>query len=108
MINEELVDRIVKNLQIINPEKIILFGSYAYGIPTSLSDIDLLIIKDIPAEDVRRLRLHIKKLLYNSFKGRLLSFDIVVDSEKRVNDRINIGDLYYNEIYNKGKIIYAK
>ncbi|MFA9393039.1 MAG: nucleotidyltransferase domain-containing protein [Prolixibacteraceae bacterium] len=29
------------------PEKIILFGSYAYGQPNEESDIDLLIIKNI-------------------------------------------------------------
>lgn len=28
-----------------NPEKVVLFGSYAYGKPTEESDIDLLIVK---------------------------------------------------------------
>jgi len=31
----------------INPEKVILFGSYAYGNPTFKSDIDLLVIMDM-------------------------------------------------------------
>ncbi len=29
-----------------DPEKIILFGSYAYGKPTAWSDVDLLVIMD--------------------------------------------------------------
>ena len=38
---EEIKDRIVSAVQ---PEKIILFGSYAYGTPTKDSDLDLLVI----------------------------------------------------------------
>ena len=40
---KQIVDTIVDQYQ---PEKIMLFGSYAYGNPDSDSDIDLLIIKD--------------------------------------------------------------
>ena len=38
---KEVIDRIVKN---INPEKIILFGSYASGNPGEDSDLDILVI----------------------------------------------------------------
>ena len=44
-ITEELIreikDRIVSA---VHPEKIIIFGSYAYGTPTKDSDLDLLVI----------------------------------------------------------------
>ena len=41
MINiEELNPQIVKALMPLKPDKIILFGSYAYGTPTEDSDID--------------------------------------------------------------------
>ena len=40
---QEVVERIKTEYQ---PEKIILFGSYAYGTPNEDSDIDLLIVKD--------------------------------------------------------------
>ena len=40
----EAINRIVKN---INPEKIILFGSYASGNPSEDSDLDILIIKEM-------------------------------------------------------------
>ncbi len=44
---KKITDRIVKN---INPDKIIVFGPYAYGNPNNDSDLDLLIIlkKDYP------------------------------------------------------------
>jgi len=39
----EMANKIVREYR---PERIILFGSYAYGTPTFDSDVDLLIIKD--------------------------------------------------------------
>jgi predicted nucleotidyltransferase len=41
-----IIDRLVRELR---PEKIILFGSYAYGTPTPDSDVDLLIIMETDA-----------------------------------------------------------
>jgi predicted nucleotidyltransferase len=54
---EEIVKRIIDNY---DPEKIVLFGSYAYGHPTEDSDLDLLVVKnsDLPrykrAREIRR------------------------------------------------------
>ncbi len=42
---EKIKAEIVERLKPLNPEKIILFGSYAYGNPTEDSDIDLYVIK---------------------------------------------------------------
>jgi len=107
MIPADLKKDIVKTLKTLNPEKIILFGSHAYGKPNDDSDIDLLIIKKIPEKKVRDYRIQAKKLLWEKFKQQNLHFDIIVDSQERINERINIGDLFYEEIYNKGQIIYA-
>ena len=49
----QVVETIVKNIQ---PEKVILFGSYANGNPNEDSDLDLLIIKDMPEKRSRRGR----------------------------------------------------
>lgn len=44
---QQLTDQIVQKLRAhYNPEKIILFGSYAVGSTQSDSDLDLLIIKE--------------------------------------------------------------
>ena len=48
---KEAVDRIIKRF---NPEKIILFGSYAYGKPTMDSDIDLMIVMDTDEKPHKR------------------------------------------------------
>ena len=43
---EELKKQIVENLKPLDPKKIVLFGSYAYGEPNEDSDIDIFILKD--------------------------------------------------------------
>lgn len=65
MINQEIEDIVQKVLHFYQPEKIILFGSYAKGTSTAKSDMDFLVIKetDVPLE--RRGRL-LKQLFYNS------------------------------------------
>jgi len=42
---EKIKPEIVKSLKPLNPEKIILFGTYAYGHPDDKSDIDLFLVK---------------------------------------------------------------
>ena len=47
MINiDEIKPLIVEKLKHLNPKKIILFGSYAYGKPTQESDLDILVVED--------------------------------------------------------------
>jgi predicted nucleotidyltransferase len=39
-----------------NPEKIILFGSHAYGKPTAWSDVDLLVVMDTPDGELAAIK----------------------------------------------------
>jgi len=43
---EVIKHEIVERLKSLDPDKIILFGSYAYGTPTEESDIDLFLVKN--------------------------------------------------------------
>ena len=46
MVTEEALAAIVHRIvAVLHPEKIILFGSYAYGRPSDDSDVDLLVIR---------------------------------------------------------------
>ena len=107
MNNDNILTEIAATLSQYGIEKIILFGSYAYGTPNKDSDIDLLVIKNIPENEVRDFRIKLKKALWLKL-GRLnFSFDILVDNEPRIQKRIEMGDLFYKEIYSKGLTIYA-
>ena len=110
MINiEELKPLIVERLKPLNPDKIILFGSYAYGTPTEDSDIDLFLLKDnLDIENMRSYKLELQKKLFDIQKKYLLGIDIFVDSTKRMEDRIKyVKDQFYDEILTKGIKIYG-
>ncbi|MCF8360481.1 MAG: nucleotidyltransferase domain-containing protein [Prolixibacteraceae bacterium] len=104
---QQYIPLIVEELKKAEPEKIILFGSYAYGEPTDDSDIDLMVIKDLPINKIREYRLRLKKALWNLFQDKNFEFDLLVDNEERIQQRIALGDHFYKEIITKGKILYA-
>ena len=56
---EELKPQIIERLKPLNPDKIILFGSYAYGEPNEDSDIDLFLIKDLEKSKTRQYKLEL-------------------------------------------------
>ncbi len=108
MKGKKYIPLIVEELKKTSPEKIILFGSYAYGKPDEESDIDILIIKDIQPSEIRNFRLNIKLQLWNLIKSSNIPIDIIVDSQERIIQRINDGDMFYKEILTQGNIMYAE
>jgi predicted nucleotidyltransferase len=108
MPSDRLITEIISILKLQGIEKLILFGSYASGNPTPESDIDLLAIKDIPENKIRNFRIQLKKALWNKLASENMEFDVLVDSEDRIKQRIAMGDLFYSEIFNNGKVLYAK
>ena len=104
---QQYIPLIVEELKKAEPEKIILFGSYAYGQPNEDSDLDILVIKDIEAAKVREFRIDLKLKLWNIIQKLNIPIDIIVDSQKRINQRIEDGDQFYKEIISKGSVIYA-
>jgi uncharacterized protein len=107
MDSEKLLLEIASILKQNGVEKLILFGSFAWGNPTIDSDIDLLAIKNIPENKTRDFRIQLKKALWLKLGQQNRAFDILVDSENRILDRIAMGDLFYKDIYTKGKVLYA-
>lgn len=107
---EILKSEIVERLKPFNPQKIILFGSYAYGTPTEESDIDLFLIKDdLELQNIRTYKLELQKRLFDIQKKYLLGIDLFVDSTQRMQQRIeNVKDQFYEEVLSKGQIIYGK
>ena len=103
--NEELVQRVVKKLvSDYSPLKIILFGSYAYGLPDSDSDIDLLIIKDTQESFFDRLTI-VRKVVSGTHRG--IPFDPLVLTPGEVEVRLQARDQFIEEILEKGRVVYA-
>ncbi len=61
---ELLKHEIVERLKPLDPDKIILFGSYAYGTPTEESDIDLFLVKDTKVHFVHLIRYPLLLMLH--------------------------------------------
>ena len=83
------------------PDKIILFGSYANGTPHQDSDVDLLVVMPCAnhvSQAVRiRLDLHAP-----------LPMDLLVRTPEKLRRRIEDGNWFLREITEKGKVLYAK
>ena len=76
MDKKEIITRVVEKIKTrYQPQKIILFGSYAWGNPTKDSDLDLLIVKET-TEKHRKRSLSIRKIL--SEENGLIGMDILV------------------------------
>lgn len=83
-----------------NPEKIILFGSQAYGKPTVESDIDLLIVMPYEGSPFRQAGEILKRLQVWA------PVDLVVRSAEEIEQRLKIGDRFMREILDRGKVMY--
>lgn len=86
-----------------NPEKIILFGSYAHGHPTVDSDIDLMVVMDTEMEPYERA-LPIRKVL--KYLG--MPKDVIVRTPQEFERfRDIVGTIIYTAAH-KGKVIYER
>jgi predicted nucleotidyltransferase len=92
-----------KIVQEIKPEKIILFGSYAWGEPTEDSDVDLFIIQK--SKEPRRIR---QKELRRKLWGSDVPMDLLVYTPEEIEKRLEIDDPFILHILNKGKVLYQQ
>lgn len=85
-----------------NPEKIILFGSYAWGKPHKDSDVDLFIVKE--TDNIRECAREIDGSIF----PRIFPIDLIVYTPEQVEKRKKIGDFFVKDILKKGRVLYAK
>ena len=96
----EITRRIV---EISNPRRIIMFGSYARGEQNSDSDLDLMVVLDqidTPRAECVRLR--------RALRGLLTPIDILVSTPEQLERHRNTIGLIYRTILNEGKVIYER
>jgi predicted nucleotidyltransferase len=98
---QEIVRRLVADYA---PEKIILFGSYAYGAPHGNSDIDLLVVKDTTERYIDR-QVDVLRLATGMHKH--VGLEPIVMTPAEVAQRLRIGDQFIEEIMTKGETLYA-
>src|SRR5437667_5449488 len=82
-----------------HPEKIILFGSYAYGTPNNESDVDLLVI--MPARNSIDQALRIDLAFEPPF-----SLDLIVRTPGQIVRGFKEDNWFLREIVEKGNVLY--
>ncbi len=96
----EIVNKIVSGY---NPEKIILFGSYATGNPNEDSDLDLFVIKDTDLPRPQRT-VQVRKMIY----GSMIPIDLIVYTPKEIDESKDNKFGFVYEVLNTGKILYER
>ncbi len=103
IITEEFIRDITRKIvHVIHPDKVILFGSYAYGNPKKESDLDLLIVKESDKPPHKR-SIPIRRL----FRGYMIPMDILVYTPQEVERYKNTKGSFTYNILTKGKVLYG-
>ena len=82
------------------PERIILFGSYAYGSPGDDSDVDILVVLPFKGKSARKILEILNKT------DPKIPVDLIVCTPERLKERITNNDWFMREITEKGRLLY--
>ena len=109
MIDIEVIKHeIVERLKPLDPDKIILFGSYAYGTPTEDSDIDLYVVtKDDFIPQSWKEKSDLTKKVSKTLRDLRTKFaiDLIVHTKQMNNKFRELDSSFSREILNRGKIL---
>ena len=99
---EKVQTAIQKIIEISNPRKVILFGSYVRGKIHSNSDLDVLVVTGDEIENPRKESVRIRRAL----RGIVMSIDIIVVQEREFEELAGMPGLIYKEAIRTGKVVY--
>jgi predicted nucleotidyltransferase len=94
---EDLTSQIAREF---GPDKIILFGSHAYGQPDDDSDVDILVVLPFKGKPVRKA-IEIRNKLTVT-----MPLDLIVRTPQQLADRLDQNDWFMREIVERGRTLY--
>lgn len=111
MLTEDLKAQLVERLKAIDPHKIILFGSYAYGTPAQESDVDLLVVTNddfLPRDFAEKNAIYLR--VSNSITDieKQIPIDLIVHTKAMHQKFIEMGSMFSKTIATTGKVLYEK
>src|SRR5436853_788349 len=83
------------------PDKIVLFGSYAYGQPHADSDVDILVVMPTRNQLDQAFRIHAEI-------DPPFPVDVIVRTPRNIAWRLADGDTFLTEVLSRGKVLYEK
>lgn len=102
-ITQEKVEAAIERiLQLCQPRKVILFGSYVRGDLDVNSDLDILVVARDEVKDARKESVRIRRAL----KGIFMPMDILVVPEGKLTELAHSPGLIYREALEHGKVVY--
>lgn len=102
MISQKTIDRIIRTIvDHIHPQKIFLYGSYAYGRPTEDSDLDIVIIKDSDLPRYKRAR-----AIHRLFNPYPCPMDILIYTPQEAERFGDYPSSFIYTVLKKGKLVY--
>lgn len=105
---EKLKPLIIERLKPLKPEKVILFGSYAYGKPNEDSDVDLYIVT---SDDIMPINWREKSKVYLKYTNQLEDImnqyptDLIVHTKKMYEKFIEMDSMFSRKILNQGEVL---
>ncbi len=103
VITPEKVQTAIKRIiEVSRPRKLILFGSYVRGNMNLNSDLDILVVTGDNIENPRKESVRIRRAL----KGIVMSMDILVVPESKLEELTNMPGLIYREAMTDGEVVY--
>jgi uncharacterized protein len=111
MISDELLNKITISLQQPDIEKVIVFGSYANGVPGEDSDLDLLVItsdKDIPKSYTDKTTMYLRVNKYIGEFRNIIPIDLLVFSNGMFRKFKELNSMFAQEILTNGVVLYEK
>ena len=104
-VDEEFLKEVVRRIvSAVDPVKIILFGSHAYGKPKKGSDLDLLVVIKDDVESCREVAAEV----YRALCGLLIPKDVVVVRLKDIEEWKDVPQAFITKVVKKGKVLYEK
>ena len=100
-IPQKAIDEVVRQIaEKFQPQKIILFGSYARGNPRPESDVDMLVVMETELKEVEQAIKICQQIQYR------FGLDLIVHTPKRLAERLNMGDCFLRDVLKEGKVVY--
>jgi predicted nucleotidyltransferase len=97
---QEISQHIVREFR---PDKVILFGSHAYGNPRIESDVDFLIIMASSRRPMERAVPIVRKC-----RPPFVAMDVIVRTPEEIAERLRVGDAFFTEIMQRGRVLYDR
>lgn len=108
-LDDALKHEIITRLKPLQPEKVILFGSYAYGEPHKDSDIDLLIVTNdefMPQNYQEKSAVYLKVARVMRELEKKMPIDLIVHTKKMHEKFLELNSMFCKKIQKDGVILY--